>query len=118
MVTLQKEGITMPKVEGTYPHSMTQAEASDATKKAVTKLVSSFEATDVVVSSGRTGGNDNVEFSCKSRGFGISGKVVIKDKEVDVTVVLPIMAIAFKGLVKAAMDKHIPKHLERDNEEQ
>ena len=105
----------MPKVEGTYPHSMTKVEAADVSKQAMTKLVASFEATDVVITSD---GEDNVGFFCKSRGFGISGKVLIKENEVDVTVVLPIMAIAFKGLVKAAMDKHIPKHLEWDNEKE
>tara|TARA_R110002020_G_scaffold103752_6_gene243127 strand:- start:1960 stop:2238 length:279 start_codon:yes stop_codon:yes gene_type:complete len=87
---------------------MTKEEAADASKQAVTKLLAAFEATDTTVTSD---GEDNVGFSCKSRGFTISGKVVIKDNEIDVTVTLPIMAIAFKGLVKAGMDKHIPKHL-------
>jgi len=99
----------MPKVEGTYPHSMTKVEATNASKKAITKLLAAFEATDTTVTSD---GEDNVGFSCKSRGFSISGKVVIKESEIDVTVALPMMAIAFKGLVKAGMDKHIPKHLE------
>ena len=102
----------MPKVEETYSHNMTKGQAADAAKRAMTKLVSSFEGTDVTIVSD---GEDNVGFSCKSRGFAISGKVVIKEKEVDVTVVLPMMAIAFKGLVKAAMDKNIPKHLEETN---
>tara|TARA_Y100000296_G_C5139626_1_gene240250 strand:+ start:421 stop:732 length:312 start_codon:yes stop_codon:yes gene_type:complete len=102
----------MPKVEGTYSHSMTKEEAADASKRAVTKLLSAFEATDTTVTSD---GEDNVGFSCKSRGFSITGKVLIKDNEVDVTVALPMMAIAFKGLVQKAMDKHIPAHLETDN---
>ena len=105
----------MPKVEGTYPHSITKEEASNASKKAITKLVASFEATDVVISSGLTGGEENVEFSCKSRGFSITGKVLIKESEVDVTVVLPMVAIAFKGLVQSAMDKHIPRYMEGIN---
>ena len=107
----------MPKVEVTYPHSMTKEEALNASKKAMTKLVASFEATDVVISSGLTGGEENVEFSCKSRGFSISGKVSIGEKDIKVVVELPMMAIAFKGLVKAAMDKHIPKHLEGREDE-
>ena len=98
----------MPKVEGTYPHSMTKEEAVEVSKKAVTKLLAAFEATDTNVT---YDGEDNVGFSCKSRGFGINGKVLVKEGEVDVTVTLPIMAIAFKGLVKTAIDKHIPKHL-------
>ena len=102
----------MPKVEGTYQHSMSKADAAMATGTAIQKLLVSFEATDVTISSD---GEDNVGFSCKSRGFGISGKVVIKEKEIDVTVSLPIMAIAFKGLVKAGMDKQIPKYLEGDD---
>ena len=102
----------MPKVQGTYSHSMTKEEAVEISKKAVMELLSAFEATDTTVTSD---GEDNVGFSCKSRGFAISGKVAIKDDEVDVTVTLPIMAIAFKGLVKAGMDKHIPKHLENKN---
>ena len=102
----------MPKVEGIYSHSMTKEEAADASKKAVTKLLAAFEATDTTVTSD---GEDNVGFSCKSRGFSITGKVLIKDNEVDVTVALPMMAIAFKGLVQKAMDKHIPAHLETDN---
>ena len=99
----------MPKVEGTYPHSMTKVEAADAAKQAMTKLVASFEATDVVISSD---GEDNVGFSCKSRGFSIAGKAFIGEDDIKVVVDLPMMAIAFKGLVKAAMDKNIPKHLE------
>lgn len=107
----------MPKVEGTYTHDMSRDAARIASEKAVNKLLESFEATDIAVSSGtkfdagqRT--TDKVAFSCKSRGFGISGTVMVKDNEVEVTVTLPIMAIAFKGLVKAAMDKHVPKHLQ------
>ncbi|MAH45820.1 hypothetical protein CMI37_08310 [Candidatus Pacearchaeota archaeon] len=103
----------MPKVEGTYSHSMTKEEAADASKKAVTKLLTAFEATDTTVTSD---GEDNVGFSCKSRGFSITGKILIKDNEVNATIALPMMAIAFKGLVKAAMDKHVPKHLEAANE--
>jgi hypothetical protein len=103
----------MPKVEETYSHSMTKEQAADAAERAITKLVSSFEGTDITIVSD---GEDNVGFSCKSRGFDISGKVVIKEKEVDVTVVLPMMAIAFKGLVKTAMDKHIPSHLENKDD--
>ena len=99
----------MPKVEGTYSHSMTKVEATNASKKAITKLLAAFEATDTTVTSD---GEDNVGFSCKSRGFSITGKVLIKENEVDATVILPMMAIAFKGLVKTAMDKHIPSHLE------
>ena len=102
----------MPKVEGTYSHSMTKEEAADASKKAITKLLAAFEATDTTVTSD---GEDNVGFSCKSRGFSITGKVLIKDDEIDVTVVLPMMAIAFKGLVQKSMDKHIPKHMEKNN---
>ena len=102
----------MPKVEGTYSHSMTKVEAADAAKQAMTKLVSSFEGTDVSIVSD---GEDNVGFSCKSRGFSIDGKAVIKDNEIDVAVNLPMLAIAFKGLVKAAMDKHIPNHLEKSD---
>ena len=100
----------MPKVEGTYPHSMTKEQATDASKKAITKLLAAFEATDTTVASD---GEDNVGFSCKSRGFSITGKILIKDNEVNATIALPMMAIAFKGLVQSAMDKHIPKHLER-----
>ena len=103
----------MPKVEGTYSHSMTKEEATDASKKAVTKLLAAFEATDTTVTSD---GEDNVGFSCISRGMKISGKVLIKEKEIDVTVMLPMMAIAFKGLIKATMDKHIPSHLENKND--
>ena len=99
----------MPKVEGTYAHGMTKVEAADAAKQAMTKLVASFEATDVVISSD---GEDNVGFSCKSRGFSIAGKAFIGEDDIKVVVDLPMMAIAFKGLVKAAMDKNIPKHLE------
>ena len=106
----------MPKVEGTYPHSMTKEEAVEVSKKAVMKLLSAFEATDkkVVTVDGITDhtNKSSVEFSCKSRGFSITGEVLIKESEVDVTVTLPMMAIAFKGLIKASMDKHIPKHLE------
>ena len=32
----------MPKVEGTYSHSMTKEQAADASKQAVTKLLAAF----------------------------------------------------------------------------
>ena len=98
----------MPKVEGTYSHSMTKEQAADASKKAITKLLAAFEATETSIVSD---GEDNVGFFCISRGMKISGKAVIKDDSLDVVVNLPIIGIAFKGLVKAAMDKNIPKHL-------
>ena len=98
----------MPKVEATYNHNMNKVDAANAVGTAIQKLLVSFEATDVTISSD---GEDNVGFSCKSRGFAISGKVAIKEDCVEVTVALPMMAIAFKGLVKAAMDKYIPKYL-------
>jgi hypothetical protein len=98
----------MPKVEGTYPHSMTKEQAADASKKAITKLLAAFEATDTSIVSD---GEDNVGFSCTSRGMKISGKAVVKENSLDVVVNLPMIGIAFKGLVKAAMDKNIPKHL-------
>lgn len=102
----------MPKVEGTYAHSMGQEKATEVVKGAVTKLLDAFEATDIDVTDD---GRDNIKFSCKSRGFSIDGKAVIKDNEIDVVVNLPMLAMAFKGLVKAAMDKHIPIHLEKQN---
>ena len=54
----------------------------------------------------------SMEFSCKSRGFSISGKAIIRKDDIHVTVNLPMLAMAFKGLVKAGMDKQIPKYLE------
>tara|TARA_R110002020_G_scaffold423470_1_gene632575 strand:- start:74 stop:397 length:324 start_codon:yes stop_codon:yes gene_type:complete len=103
----------MPKVEGTYPHSMDEEQVVVASREAVAKLLDSFEGTDVdIVDDGK----DNVGFSCKSRGFNISGKVFIKENEINVVVNLPMLAMAFKGLVQAAMDKQIPKYLEADNE--
>jgi len=98
----------MPKVEGTYSHSMTKEQAADASKKAITKLLAAFEATETSIVSD---GEDNVGFFCISRGMKISGKAVIKEDSLDVVVNLPIIGIAFKGLVKSAMDKNIPKHL-------
>ena len=101
----------MPKVERTYTHDMSKDAALLASEKAVNKLLESFEATDTTVTSEVDIHGQHVGFSCKSRGFNISGKIAVKDTEVNAVVELPIMAIAFKGLVKAAMDKHIPKHL-------
>lgn len=98
----------MPKVEGTYTHSLSKGMACDLSAKAISNLLDSFEGTDIFIASD---GDDNVLFGCKSRGFSISGNVAIKENEVDATVELPLLAIAFKGLVKAAMDKHIPKYL-------
>jgi hypothetical protein len=98
----------MPKVEGTYPHSMTKEQAAAASKKAIAKLLSAFEATDTSVSSD---GEDNLGFSCTSRGMKISGKIVVKDDSIDVTVAYP-SARWLPVLVQAAMDKNIPNHLE------
>ena len=99
----------MPKVEGTYAHTMSREKATEVVKGAVAKLLDAFEATNVDVADD---GRDNIKFSCKSRGFSIDGKAVIKDNEIDVVVNLPMLAMAFKGLVKAGMDKQIPKYLE------
>jgi len=106
----------MPKVEGTYPHSMDREDAINASKKAITKLLASFEATETLSNSSATFDTghrvrDEIGFSCMSRGMKISGKVFIYEDEVKVIIDLPMMAFAFKGLVQAAIDKHIPKHL-------
>jgi len=98
----------MPKVEGTYPHNLSKTKACNLSEKAISNLLDSFEGTDISIYSDL---EDNIGFSCRSRGFAISGKVAVKDNEVDVTVTLPMMAIAFKGLIKAAIDKHIPQYL-------
>ncbi len=98
----------MPKVKGTYTHSMTREEAVGVSKRAIAELLSDFEATNEDITDD---GRDNIKFSCKSRGFTITGTVVIKDGEVDVVVNLPMLAMAFKGLVKAGMDKRIPTYL-------
>lgn len=99
----------MPKVEGTYAHDMSQEEATTVVQNAITDVLSSFDASDVeVVDDGR----DNLGFSCKSKGFSISGKVVVTEKEVKVTINLPMLAMAFKGMVKTAMDAQIPKYLD------
>ena len=84
----------MPKVVGTYAHSMSEEQIIVKTREAVTKLLDSFEGTDIdVVDDGK----DNVGFSCKSRGFSISGKVFVEENEIKVVVDLPLLAIAFKG---------------------
>ena len=102
----------MPKVEGTYPHNMSQEKATQVVKGAITELLDAFEATNINVADD---GRDNIKFYCKSRGFSIDGKAVIKENEIDVVVNLPLLAMAFKGLVKAGMDKRIPKYLGKDN---
>jgi len=101
----------MPKVEGTYTHSLSKGVACELCVRAISSLLDSFEGTDIFIASD---GDESILFGCESRGFSISGKVAIKEDEVDATVELPILAFAFKGLIKAAMDKHIPKHLEQD----
>ena len=104
----------MPKVEGTYPHEMKLEQAVNVVKNAVKKLLESFEATDTNVFESSDPNPDikAVEFSCKSRGFSISGKAIIRKDDISVVVNLPMLAMAFKGLVKAGMDKQIPKYLE------
>jgi len=116
----------MPKVEGTYPHEMYQ-ELPDGKSNldfsvnvvinAVKQLLDSFEATDTKVYEGgrpswQKAHERAIEFSCKSRGFSISGKAIIRKDDIHVVVNLPMLAMAFKGLVKAGMDKQIPKYLE------
>ena len=102
----------MPKVEGTYPHEMKLEQAVNVVKNAVEKLLESFEATDTTVTSEVDIHGQYVGFSCKSRGFNISGKALIGRDDISVVVNLPMLAMAFKGLVKAGMDKQIPKYLE------
>ena len=104
----------MPKVEGTYPHEMELEQAINVVKNAVEELLDSFEATDTNVVQRPCPDPDakSMEFSCKSRGFSISGKATIRKDDIHVIVNLPMLAMAFKGLVKAGMDKQIPKYLE------
>ena len=101
----------MPKVKGTYPHNLSVAEVGRRSAKAIEELLNDFEATEIEL---RDNGTDEMEFSCVSRGFSISGEVSINEDDIEVVVDLPMMAFAFKGRVKDAMDKRIPQYLENN----
>ena len=99
----------MPKVKGTYTHSLSVVEVVRRSANAVEELLDSFEATDIEITDN---GTDEMAFSCEIRGFSISGEVSISDDDIEVVVDLPFFASSYKGRVRDAMDKRIPKYLE------
>lgn len=97
----------MPKVTGTYEHTLQACDVKDRMKFALDDLLKSFEMSDASVSEEEAGFN----FEGMSRGVSTKGSIEVHDTSVVVTIDLPFSAIAFKGRVQKAIDKRVPPFL-------
>ena len=97
----------MPKVTGTYNHTLQVCDAKDKMKFALDDLLESFEISDASIEET----DNSFQFEGISRGVNTKGSIDIQDTSVKVTIDLPFSAIAFKGRVQKAIDKRVPPFL-------
>ena len=98
----------MPKVTGSYPHSLDDVTVKKQMEFALEDLLTAFEMKDISV----TKEDASFKFQGSSRGVDTKGSINIGQSMIDVTIELPFSAIAFKGRVQNAIDKRVPPFLE------
>ena len=98
----------MPKVTGSYPHSLDDVTVKKQMEFALEDLLTAFEMQDISVT------KEDTSFKCQgsSRGVNTKGSIDIGQSMIDGTIELPVSAIAFKGRVQNAIDKRVPPFLE------
>jgi len=105
----------MPQVKETYAHELEISLARKRTEKSVNKLIAAFEGRDIttnwtnIVYHGTS--DQHLHFDFVSRGLSISGVATVFVDRVEVDIKIPFAALAFKGLIKKAMDKQVNKFL-------
>ena len=98
----------MPKVTGSYPHSLDATTVKRQMEFALEDLLTAFEMQDISVITE----DSSLQFQGISRGVNTKGTINIGEDVVDVTINLPFSALAFKGRVQNAIDKRVPPFLE------
>ena len=98
----------MPKVTGSYPHSLDSSTVKKQMEFALEDLLTAFEMQDISVNKEDT----SFSFQGVSRGVSTKGSIEIEESMINVTIELPFSAIAFKGRVQNAIDKRVPPFLE------
>ena len=95
----------MPKITVTVEHSLGVEEALRRVKEKQETLISGgeTEATNVELD---WNGND-LEFKFQTFGAKISGTMHVTDSDVTVVLVIPMIALAFKGQIESRVDKEL-----------
>ena len=98
----------VPKVTGSYPHSLDSSTVKKQMGLALEDLLTAFEMQDISVIT------EDASFSFQglSRGVSTKGSIEIEESMINVTIELPFSAMAFKGRVQNAIDKRVPPFLE------
>ena len=94
---------TMPSIEMSIPHKLTQEEAQRRIQELLPKMKSDFGGQ---VKDLREEWNGNTgKFSFTAMGFSVSGTLTVNDSSVDLDGDLPFAATLFKGKIKSVIEE-------------
>lgn len=85
------------------PHHMTREEARRRVDQRLSGLLGQFGHHAEEMEHEWTG--DTLRFKGKAKGFKVQGTVEVTDKEMILDAKLPLLAIAFEGKIKEAVEK-------------
>lgn len=103
----------MPKLHVVVPHSVPLDQVIIKARHAIEKSVGDFQGNDLKV----TEVNDTTtDFSFRSLGFSIKGRIEAKPAEIVADIDLPLAAIAFKDMAENAVRSNIYKALKAEPE--
>jgi len=97
----------MPKVTGTYPHTLDMESARGKMREALDDLLESFEMKDVE----RNEDGNTTTFKGVSRGVNTGGSIEISESDVKVVIQLPFRQVAIQVALQKAIDKRVPPFL-------
>ena len=104
----------MPKVTVSVPHNSGDPQEIIAkSKPAIEKTVKDFEGHNLEIEWADT----SADFTFKSLGFNIKGRLFADEENVTVEVDLPIAALIFKDRVQKAVTKNLTRSLEAKPEQ-
>ena len=104
----------MPKVTVSVPHNTGDPKAIIAkSKPVIEKTVKDFEGHNLETEWAET----SADFTFKSLGFHIKGRLFADDQNVTVEVDLPFAALIFKDRVQKAVTKNLTRALEASPDE-
>lgn len=91
----------MPNLEMSVPHSLKQEEAVRRVKKLISEFRDQFAGNISKVKEEWRGSTD--DFSFEADGYQVSGKIIVKAKEIDVTGDVPYPASLFISVIEATI---------------
>jgi putative polyhydroxyalkanoate system protein len=99
----------VPKINFEILHSMSDEEAKDRLERFVESLEAKFQ--DNVSDLQQSWEGDQLNFSFKTFGIKIAGKLAVEENRVAVDIDLPISAMMFKGKIQGEIQKQLERLL-------